>query len=529
MKKKPNIVFIMSDDQGAWAMHCAGTPELYTPNLDRIAASGVRFENFFCVSPVCSPARASLLTGRIPSAHGIHDWLRSGNLDAERFAAQGRENPYGGYRDERKPICYLEGQTTYTQLLSQDGYTCALSGKWHLGDSIRPQCGFSKWYTMGKGGAFYYHADMVENGNITVEHGKYVTELITDKALAYLDEMNNLPKGSPKDSPKDSPWIAHLDNPFYLAVHYTAPHSPWGAEQHPQKWIDYYKDCAFSGIPDVPDHPDMTTGPVYGTPARRENLIGYFAAVSAMDEQIGRILDRLEELSLMEDTLVIFTSDNGMSMGHHGIWGKGNGTFPMNMFDTAVKVPFLASWRGQIPAGRVCGELVSAYDVFPTILELAGIEWENTGERKEFPQLCGRDCAGLRRSGWACLPGRSFADLLLQKNSPRERYLSPDNSSERGVNAVMVFDEYGPVRMIRTKEWKYIHRYPDGKNELYYLKTDPAEEVNLYGQPQYDAKALELKSQMEEWFMDYVDPKIDGTKEAVTGCGQIERAGRHFP
>ena len=140
----------MSDDQGAWAMHCAGTPELYTPNLDRIAASGMRFENFFCVSPVCSPARASLLTGKIPSAHGIHDWLRSGNVDAERFAAQGRENPYGGYRDERKPIRYLEGQTTYTQLLAEAGYTCGLSGKWHLGDSVCPQCGFSKWYTMEK-------------------------------------------------------------------------------------------------------------------------------------------------------------------------------------------------------------------------------------------------------------------------------------------------------------------------------------------------------------------------------------------
>ena len=95
MKKKPNILFILSDDQGAWAMHCAGTPELYTPNLDRIARSGMRFDNFFCVSPVCSPARASLLTGRIPSAHGVLDWLRDGNVDGVKFAAQGRENPYG--------------------------------------------------------------------------------------------------------------------------------------------------------------------------------------------------------------------------------------------------------------------------------------------------------------------------------------------------------------------------------------------------------------------------------------------------
>ena len=417
--------------------------------------------------------RSALLPGLLCSPGGF--LLRSGNLDAARFAAQGRENPYGGYADEKKPIRYLEGQTTYTQLLAENGYTCALSGKWHLGDSVSPQCGFSGWYTIGKGGACYYHADMVENGDITVEHGKYVTELITDKALSYLEEMK--------------------DGPFYLGVHYTAPHSPWEAEQHPAKWIDYYRDCPFGSIPDVPDHPDMTTGPVYGTSARRTNLTGYFAAVSAMDEQIGRILDRLEALSLLEDTLVIFTSDNGMSMGHHGIWGKGNGTFPMNMYDTAVKVPFLAFWEGHIRKGSVCSGLVSAYDLFPTVLELAGIEWKDGGER-------------------ASLPGRSFAGLLTGA------------AQERGENAVVVFDEYGPVRMIRTEEWKYVHRYPYGKNELYDLLNDPAEENNLYGQPACGAKALELKRRMERWFSVYADPALDGLREGVTGLGQLGRAGQ---
>lgn len=472
MKRSPNIIFILTDDQGAWAMHCAGTPELYTPNLDRIAESGMRFDDFFCASPVCSPARASLLTGTIPSAHGVHDWLRSGNVDAELFAAQGRENPYaGGYVNEKKPIPYLEGQLTYTDVLAQNGYQCALAGKWHLGDSVQCQHGFSKWYTIGMGGCFYYHADMVENGTITVEHGKYVTGLITDKALAYLDELK--------------------DAPFYLSVHYTAPHSPWEPEQHPKKWIDYYKDCSFDSIPDIPDHPDMTTGPVYGTDKRRENLTGYFAAISAMDEQVGRILDRVEELGLSEDTVIIFTADNGMSMGQHGIWGKGNGTFPMNMFDTAVKVPFLASWKGHIPAGRVSTDMVSAYDVFPTIAELTGCTWDTD----------------------RALPGKSFAGILL------------DREMDRGENAVVVFDEYGPVRMIRTKEWKYVHRYPYGKNELYDLRTDPGEEHNLYGEEKWEAKAVEMKKRMEGWFLNYVNPEIDGTKEGVTGLGQLDRAG----
>ncbi|MDO5417884.1 MAG: sulfatase-like hydrolase/transferase [Lachnospiraceae bacterium] len=475
MKKRPNILFILSDDQGAWAMHCSGTPELYTPNLDRIAASGMRFDNFYCASPVCSPARASLLTGTIPSAHGVLDWLRGGNLDGEKFAEQGQENPYADkYTNERKPIGYLDGQTAYTDILAENGYTCALSGKWHMGDSVRPQHGFSKWYTIGLGGCCYYHPDIVEDGNITVEHGKYVTELFTNRALEYLDTLDK------------------EEEPFYLAVHYTAPHSPWGREHHPEKWIQYYEDCDVASIPDIPDHPDLITGPVYGTERRKENLRGYFAAVSAMDEQIGRILDALEEKQLAEDTIVIFTADNGMSMGQHGVWGKGNATFPMNMYDSAVKVPFLISYPGVVPAGTVCHGMVSACDLFPTLLEL-------TGMGEQMPEG---------------LPGRSFATLL-------------HGTAEEHEGEIVVFDEYGPVRMIRDREWKYVHRYPYGRQELYHLTEDPGEEKNLYGQPGYEKKALEMKIQMEKWFLKYVNPELDGTKEGVTGSGQLCRPGIH--
>ncbi|MBO7385318.1 MAG: sulfatase-like hydrolase/transferase, partial [Clostridia bacterium] len=308
---RPNIVFILSDDQGAWAMGCAGNREILTPNMDRIAREGLRFDNFFCASPVCSPARASLLTGRMPSRHGILDWLRAGNLDKQRFAAQGLENPHGGYADETEPIAYLDGQPTYVSMLKSIGYTCALSGKWHMGDSVRPQQGFSDWYTIGQGGCWYYHPDIVENGNITVRHGEYVTDLITRRAVEDIEKL------------------AGRSEPFYLSVHYTAPHSPWGKEHHPKKWIDHYDACPFESVPDVPDHPDMTTGPVYGTSRRRENLRGYFAAISAMDEGVGDILAALERAGILDETLVIFAGDNGMCMGHHGIWGKGNGTFPL--------------------------------------------------------------------------------------------------------------------------------------------------------------------------------------------------------
>lgn len=473
--ERPNILFILSDDQGSWAMHCAGTEELYTPNLDSIAENGVRFDDFFCVSPVCSPARASLLTGTIPSAHGIHDWLLSGNLDQKDLA--GKTTPYmGGYHQESRAIPYLESQLTYTDVLNENGYTCALAGKWHLGDSMHPQHGFSKWYTIGRGGCMYMLPDVIENGEIHNEE-TYVTELFTDKALDYMKEMQE----------EGAPW--------YLSVHYTAPHSPWSEDQHPKKWIDYYKNCDFSSIPDIPDHPDMVTGPVYGTPRRRSNLVGYFAAISAMDEQIGRLLK-----AVPDNTLIIFAGDNGMSMGHHGVWGKGNATFPMNMYDSAVKVPFLMQWKGHIPENKVLTDMVSAYDVFPTLMDLLGISWSSPRP----------------------LPGKSFASLLSKENAEKM-----ENESFDKEEAIVIYDEYGPVRMIRTRKWKYVHRYPYGYHELYDLANDPGETVNLYEDPAYRDIMISLRSRLEDWFESYVDPAIDGSRLGVRGEGQMDRAGKY--
>ena len=124
--EKPNVLFILTDDQGAWALRCAGNGDVHTPVLDSLAQRGVRFENFFCASPVCSPARASILTGRIPSAHGVHDWIRSGNLDRDRLGSM-MSDPY--YAAEDKAIGYLDGMITYTDVLQENGYRCALAGK----------------------------------------------------------------------------------------------------------------------------------------------------------------------------------------------------------------------------------------------------------------------------------------------------------------------------------------------------------------------------------------------------------------
>ena len=449
---QPNIIFILSDDQGPWALGCAGNSEISTPHLDRLAARGLRFDNFFCTSPVCSPARASLLTGRIPSQHGVHDWIRQGNSG---------ENA----------VEYLAGQLAYTELLAAQGYLCGLSGKWHLGDSHSPQKSFSHWYVHQRGGGPYYGAPMIRDGRLEQNPG-YVTDLITDDALAFLDAENA------------------TEQPFCLHVHYTAPHSPW-LNSHPEDIVEFYAECQFDSCPQEPRHPwanalqDAHENP-------RPNLQGYFAAVTAMDSNIGRLLDKLDRLGLTKSTLVFFTSDNGFNCGHHGIWGKGNGTFPQNMFDSSVKVPAIVSHPGQIAEGGISEALLSGYDVMPTIL----------------------DYLGIKHPSAKLLPGRSFAPLLRGQADSSEGF-------------VIVFDEYGPVRMIRNQAWKYIHRYPYGPHELYDLASDPDERRNLVDEPDLVHTIREMRAQMENWFFSYTDPAADGRHEAVMGDGQIYLSGPH--
>jgi choline-sulfatase len=452
--KQPNIVFILSDDQGVWAMGCAGNREVRTPNLDRLAARGVRFDNFYCTSPVCSPARASLFTGRIPSQHGVHDWIREGSIGPGA-------------------IEYLAGQTAYTEVLAEHGYVCGLSGKWHLGDSVKPQKGFTHWFVHQTGGSPYYNAPMIRDGKLYNEPA-YVTDVITDDALQFIDDRVG----------------AEDERPFYLSVHYSAPHSPWLNGNHPQSYLDQYADCPGESCPlDTPRHPWLIkTAPGEDNPL--DNLRGYYASITAMDANIGRILDKLETHGLTDDTLIIFMSDNGFNFGHHGVFGKGNGTFPQNMYDTSIKVPALFSHTGRIPQNVVSEAMVSGYDFMPTLL----------------------DYVGLPNPAADSLPGHSFLPQLLG-----------DVADER--DNVVIYDEYGPVRMIRSKVWKYVHRYPYGPHELYDLVRDPQESVNLNDAPECRSQREAMKSQLEQWFVQYVDPAVDGVREPVSGYGQLAEAG----
>ncbi len=450
-EKKPNVVFILTDDQGPWAAGCCGNPEIRTPNLDRLAASGLRFENFFCTSPVCSPARASLLTGRIPSAHGVHDWVRGGNMPPD-------------------PARYIEGLTCCTDVLAENGYVCGLSGKWHLGDSPTPRHGFTHWFALPTGGSHYNDAEMIRDGEAEVQPG-YLTDVITDDALEFIEE--------------------NQDRPFYLSVHYNAPHSPWTG--HPPEIVKSYDDCPFKSCPQEAAHPWIKPH-MRGHLGNRDSLKGYFAAVTAMDMNVGWILDKLEELGLRRNTLVVFTSDNGFSCGHHGFWGKGNGTLPLNMYENSVKVPFIVSHPAHLEPNRGTEAMMSQYDFLPTLLDYLGLP-PVEDER---------------------LPGVSFAPVWR-------------GEAEEVRDEVVVYNEYGPVRMIRTRQWKYVHRYPGGPHELYDLVEDPDERENVVAEEERRPIVRRMRRRLAAWFERYVSARTDGLRCPVDGYGQTEKIGPETP
>ncbi|MFI3206185.1 MAG: sulfatase-like hydrolase/transferase [Clostridia bacterium] len=466
--KKPNIIFILSDDQGAWAMNCAGNTDIITPNLNRLAEKGVLFENFFCASPVCSPARASIVTGTLPSYHGVIDWLSGGNIDANKYPELkdrcNKKNDVG--------VEYLDGKPFYVKELADGGYTCAHSGKWHLGANDKIKNGYTKWSALEGGGCSYFVPNIFEDGKFTC-HNEYVTDVITEKALEYLDDLSK------------------EENPFYLSVHYTAPHSPWDEENHPKKYLDMYRDSEFNFTPKLPLHKNQITSAPIATneSERRDNLRGYYAAITAMDENIGKILDKLEQSGKLEDTVIIFTADNGMNLGHHGIWGKGNGTYPQNMYDTSVKIPFIISAPFIKEENKIYHNLYSHCDIFQTILEIADIKYDNSQEQ----------------------PGTSFYRNLCEGEQIENR-------------DVLVCSEYGAVRMLRTNSKKLVLDYKNHENFFFDLDKDPNEENNLINNSAYQTEIQANKEKLEELFTKYSSTDNDARQFAVSGRGQTNMA-----
>jgi len=431
-RRRINVVKFMTDDHGAWALGAYGCTEMRTPNLDALAAAGARFDRAYACTPVCSPSRLTYMTGRLPSTHGVQDWL----MPPDSFGAGSRH--------------WLRGHTTYAEVLASAGYTLGMCGKWHMGRDEEAQFGFSYWASVPGGGGSYKDPEFVKNGTRSRIPG-FKTDIVGDCALEFLERQRG------------------KSQPFYLLVPFYAPHTPYDFQ--PEEYRTPYARSGFSCFPRTEMHRSQNKG-LASHHDNIESMRSYSALVTAADANVGRVLRRLEEMGVRGDTLVIFTADQGYNTGHHGVWGKGNGTWPFNMYEESVRVPLIWNHPGRIRAGQLVRPLVSSYDFFPSILEYLGVRAKPDARRV----------------------GASYAGLLLGGPPP-----------PRG----RLYFEYSYVRAVRTENLKLIVRTKEWPGEFYDLEVDPGETANLINHPARQEQIASLRADLERFFAGAGAPPLD--------------------
>lgn len=435
--RKPNLVFILTDNQGAWTLGAYGNPDIRTPHIDQLAGEGMKFTHALSSNPVCSPTRATFLTGLIPSQHGVHSFIEPKTMMG--------------------PEAYntLQEFTSLGEILHEAGYACGLSGKWHLGENLKPSEGFQEmWITKPDGSTQeFYNQKIIEDGRVRVEEG-YTTDLWTRRGVKFIE--------------------ANKDRPFFLFLAYNGPYSLGRLMSQParNRHAAYYADKELFSFPRDAMHPWQHHNKTFhNTPEARRRMA---AEVSGVDDGVGEVMATLKRLGLEEDTLVVYASDQGWMGGQNGLWGMGDHTRPVGAFELMMQIPFIFRHTGQIPAGRTSDLLVSNYDFLPSVLGYLGLA-------DQMPQV-------------PKSPGRDFSPVL------RGRQVAWDNT---------VFYEMETCRAVRGERWKYVERHPSGPHELYDMQADPQERFNLYGQPGLEKTREEMAEKLHAFFAKYADPQYD--------------------
>jgi arylsulfatase A-like enzyme len=466
-QRRPNILYIMTDDQAAGQMSCEGGRILQTPNLDRLAREGARFANCFVTNSLCAPSRATVLTGTYSHINGV-----LGN--SESASAAEHLNP---------------SLATFPQALREAGYRTAIVGKWHLTDDPR---GFDYWCVL-PGQGVYFDPDFIELGTRKKVKG-YATDVTTDLALDWLKRHAG-------------------GQPFCLVYQHKAPHRPFTpAPRHarlleeielpyPPTYDDNYatrrvareaEDMKFD-VSLAGDYPDL---PKHLEPAERKNWIfqrfvkDHYRALYGVDENLGRVLNYLDESGLAEDTLILYTSDNGFYLGEHGWYDK------RFMYEPSLRVPLLVRYPRLKPAGAVIDAFVQNIDFAPTILDFAGVPVPESMQGQSLrPLLEGERPENWRRSIYYAYFENSWQLRNAQPEQMRDptfRYFTPHR--------------VGPHRGVRTERFKLIEFYSEGDYwELFDLEKDPLELNNIYGQAGYGEIIKDLKRELRRLRQKYRD------------------------
>lgn len=495
--QQPNIIYIMSDDHDADAISAYNKKFISTPNMDRIAKEGMRFTNCFVGNSICSPARATALTGQHSHLNGIKD----------------NRTPFDGAR------------ITLPKLLKEAGYQTAIIGKWHL-HSL--PAGFDYW-TVLPGQGVYYSTRLISMNKDTIRYNQYATSLITDKTLDWLKNQRDPSK------------------PFFIMMHHKAPHRNWVPEL---RWLEVFskkkipepptlytdtvgKGAAFkhqrmSILNDMTLCTDLKIDPQYimdiphlkpgqndirgyeatmnGIPedqrkrmkeifAERGKLLqklkpsgrellkwkyqwymqDYLACIASVDESVGEVLKYLDESGLSKNTMLIYTSDQGFYLGENGWFDK------RFMYDVSMQTPLLVKWPGKIRAGSINTSLVQNIDFAPTML----------------------DAAGVNVPDW--MQGLSLKSILTGKQTELPRKELYYRYYEYPIDHYVI-----PHLGIREKQFKIIYFFTANEWEFYDLKADPAEQRNLISNPKYQAEINRMKMKLVEVKNRYKDSEPAG-------------------
>jgi uncharacterized sulfatase len=434
-----NIISIVTDDQARWSVGAYGNREARTPNMDRLAREGARFLNAFVPTPVCSPSRASFLTGLYGTQVGITDWI----APVEANAGLGLS----------------PRTTTWPEVLRQHGYRTALIGKWHLGmqPPFHPtRHGLEHFFGFLGGGNRPMDPTLEVNGREVLLKGP-LPDLLVDDAVRFV-EINRA-------------------RPFAMLLHFRAPHLPYGPV--PQEDAAPFRDLD----PTVPTAQGVDSAQI------KRWTRDYHASIHSVDRNIGRLLAKLDELDLSRNTIVLFTSDHGYMIGHHGLNTKGNaqwiaggvaGPKRPNMFEESIRVPLIVRWPGVVRSGMEIAEPVSNIDTFASVLGMLDL----------------RPPEGVKQEGMDLSP------LLRGRKVPWRDTIFGQYDLHNGGLAYM--------RMIRTHDWKLVrHHRVNGLDELYHLAEDPGETRNLYGRAEHRKVREELQARLTSWQRSIDDPLLD--------------------
>jgi arylsulfatase A-like enzyme len=439
-RSRPNIVFILIDDLRWDELGISGHPFIKTPNIDRIAKEGAFFPNAFMTTPLCSPSRASFLTGKYAHTHGITD-------NVGRSAASHK-------------------LVTFPLLLHQSGYETAFVGKWHMGNDESPRPGFDRWVSF-KGQGTYLDPEINEDGK-SVKPSGYITDILNSYALGFIKQRH------------DKPFLLYL---AHKAIHPEVTQNNDGSVDlsAAERFIpaDRHRNLyAGKAIPRRPNYGRAPEGkpalqrrigdlPPLGaaTATSDESILGRQRSLMAIEDGVGEILKALKERGQIDNTIIVFTSDNGYFYGEHGLSVERR-----LAYEESIRMPLLVRYPKAIKPGTVRNEFALNIDLAPTLLELAGVSVPGTME------------------------GRSLVPLLKGARPVWRKSFLIEYYSDSVFPRVLQMG----YKSVRTDRWKYIHYLElRGMDELYDLKSDPYEMDNLVDHQGSKEALAQMKKEME--------------------------------